>query len=77
MSGQVHVLKRVQLQNFFMHMLCLYFTSSSRKLRNEIVSSAGTERIDCIGKCHPGLWETFISPSKKVALVILVSQRHA
>ena len=46
-----------------------------RQHSNENASSAGTERIDCIGKCHSSLWDAIISPSKAAVLVILAYQR--
>ena len=29
-----------------------------------------------VGKCHSGLWDAIISPSKTAGPVVLVSQRH-
>ena len=37
--------------------------------------STWTERIDRIGKCHSGLWDTIISPRKTVFNATLASQR--
>ena len=41
---------------------------------NENAPSAGTERIGRIGKCHSGLWDAVISPSKTAVLATLASQ---
>ena len=44
---------------------------------NENAPSTETERIDCIDKCHSGLWDAVTSLSKTAVLVVLTSQRDA
>ena len=55
----------------------LLLTAIIRGKFNENALSAGIERIDCIGKCHSGLWEATISPSNTAVLVILAVQRYS
>ena len=48
--------------------------SSARQPQNENTPSAGTERIDRIGKCHSGLWDGITSSSKTAVLVIFAER---
>ena len=64
------------LHTFPWSSICSHLLAVVLKYRyNENTPSAGTERIDRIGKCHSGLWDVITSSSKTAVLVIFASQR--